>query len=372
MDRAKGIKVHDDPRKLKESIKKEEKKHNKSKEKWEGRVWSVEAKRKERHEKRRENVKAKIEQKKMRKIEKRKKKLMRPGFEGRKEGFIAELAAPASPTCRLLLSSPPPPLSLVRSVRIAAASTSHRCRLLPLCLGAKGFSGDDDGRWGLSIDGVGGSCTEVGSLNGVVSSPKQPFKGSSHGETASKVQMVGWPPIRSFRRNTMASASAKHDEDDETEEKCEPGCCLYVKVSMDGAPYLRKVDLSTYRSYAELSSALEKMFRCFIAGRFGSNGSRGCRGLYEICASELPHDSDYVLTYEDKDGDWMLVGDVPWKMFATTCRRLRIMKGADAIGLGVFSTSVYDLPCAASQSCTMRCCSTQYYQSFEEKSRAAL
>ncbi|GAB2216030.1 hypothetical protein Droror1_Dr00023797 [Drosera rotundifolia] len=88
MDRAKGIKVHDDPRKLKESIKKEEKKHNKSKEKWEGRVESVETKRKERQEKRKENVKAKIEQKKMRKIEKREKKLMRPGFEGRKEGFI--------------------------------------------------------------------------------------------------------------------------------------------------------------------------------------------------------------------------------------------------------------------------------------------
>lgn len=23
--------------------------------------------------------------------------------------------------------------------------------------------------------------------------------------------------------------------------------------------------------------------------------------------------SDYVPTYEDKDGDWMMVGDVPWK-----------------------------------------------------------
>lgn len=23
--------------------------------------------------------------------------------------------------------------------------------------------------------------------------------------------------------------------------------------------------------------------------------------------------SEYVPTYEDKDGDWMLVGDVPWK-----------------------------------------------------------
>jgi auxin-responsive protein IAA len=25
------------------------------------------------------------------------------------------------------------------------------------------------------------------------------------------------------------------------------------------------------------------------------------------------HGSEYVLTFEDKDGDWMLVGDVPWE-----------------------------------------------------------
>lgn len=23
--------------------------------------------------------------------------------------------------------------------------------------------------------------------------------------------------------------------------------------------------------------------------------------------------SEFALTYEDKDGDWMLVGDVPWR-----------------------------------------------------------
>jgi len=39
-----------------------------------------------------------------------------------------------------------------------------------------------------------------------------------------------------------------------------------VKVSMDGAPYLRKVDLKMYSTYKELSSALEKMFSCFPMG----------------------------------------------------------------------------------------------------------
>lgn len=42
--------------------------------------------------------------------------------------------------------------------------------------------------------------------------------------------------------------------------------CVYVKVSMDGAPYLRKVDLKIYKSYNDLSSALEKMFSCFTIG----------------------------------------------------------------------------------------------------------
>ncbi|KAH9800820.1 auxin-responsive protein IAA27 [Citrus sinensis] len=135
-------------------------------------------------------------------------------------------------------------------------------------------------------------------------------------------QVVGWPPIRSYRKNTMSSQSSKNDDD--SEAKLGLGC-LYVKVSMDGAPYLRKVDLKMYSSYIDLSSALEKMFSCFTID-----------GLSESRLMDLLHGSEYVLTYEDKDGDWMLVGDVPWEMFTDSCRRLRIMKSSDAIGLGMF------------------------------------
>jgi hypothetical protein len=35
---------------------------------------------------------------------------------------------------------------------------------------------------------------------------------------------------------------------------------------MDGAPYLRKVDLKTYKNYKDLSTALEKMFIGFTTG----------------------------------------------------------------------------------------------------------
>ncbi|XP_042415137.1 auxin-responsive protein IAA21-like [Zingiber officinale] len=109
--------------------------------------------------------------------------------------------------------------------------------------------------------------------------------------------------------------------------------CLYVKVSMDGAPYLRKVDLKIYKNYKELSSALEKMFSGFTIGRCDSHGIPGREELSENHLMDLLNGSEYVITYEDKDGDWMLVGDVPWAMFTNSCRRLRIMKGSDAIGL---------------------------------------
>ncbi|XP_075505182.1 auxin-responsive protein IAA17-like [Primulina tabacum] len=58
-----------------------------------------------------------------------------------------------------------------------------------------------------------------------------------------KSQVVGWPPLRSNRRSMMKN-------------------CKYVKVAVDGAPYLRKVDLEVYGSYQELLAALEDLFTC--------------------------------------------------------------------------------------------------------------
>lgn len=56
--------------------------------------------------------------------------------------------------------------------------------------------------------------------------------------------------------------------------------------------------------------------------------------LGEYSEKEGYKGSEFAPTYEDKDGDWMLVGDVPWEMFVTSCKRLRIMKGSEARGLG--------------------------------------
>ncbi|KAK9039265.1 hypothetical protein V6N11_024098 [Hibiscus sabdariffa] len=143
-----------------------------------------------------------------------------------------------------------------------------------------------------------------------------------------KAQVVGWPPVRSFRKNMLASASQKSSSDESSGagEKV-----AFVKVSMDGAPYLRKVDLRMYTSYHQLSDALAKMFSSFTIGNCGSQGLKDF--MNESKLMDLLNGSDYVPTYEDKDGDWMLVGDVPWEMFVESCKRLRIMKGTEAIGL---------------------------------------
>ncbi|XP_042056566.1 auxin-responsive protein IAA27-like [Salvia splendens] len=206
--------------------------------------------------------------------------------------------------------------------------------------GAKrGFSDaiNGAGKWGLSING--GSEVDLGKKGGLNGSsvkqeiqPVEERKNEAAANTApaSKAQVVGWPPIRSFRKNSLATNTPKKED---VGGKSGMGTgCLYVKVSMDGAPYLRKIDLKTYCSYTEISSALEKMFSCFTIGQCGQ-GLAAKEHISESHLMDLLHGSEYVLTYEDKDGDWMLVGDVPWEMFTDSCRRLRIMKGSDAIGL---------------------------------------
>ncbi|QCE06298.1 auxin-induced protein AUX28-like [Vigna unguiculata] len=142
-----------------------------------------------------------------------------------------------------------------------------------------------------------------------------------------KEQVVGWPPVRAFRKNMFAAQKKMVEES----EKNNSPNASFVKVSMDGAPYLRKVDLKMYNSYPQLSDALGKMFSSFTIGNCESQGFKDF--MNESKLMDLLNSSDCVPTYEDRDGDWMLVGDVPWEMFVESCKRLRIMKGKEAIGL---------------------------------------
>ncbi|XP_076901282.1 auxin-responsive protein IAA7-like [Bidens hawaiensis] len=101
---------------------------------------------------------------------------------------------------------------------------------------------------------------------------------------------IGWPPLKLCRkkvchpkiRNGGGGGEGDYDGDDDGGG----ARSMYVKVHMEGMGIARKVDLNMHQSYQTLVHTLATMF-----------GKR-----YE----------DVQLTYQDKDGDWLLAGDVPW------------------------------------------------------------
>ncbi|XP_058101287.1 auxin-responsive protein IAA13-like isoform X2 [Magnolia sinica] len=177
-------------------------------------------------------------------------------------------------------------------------------------------------------------------------------------------QVVGWPPIRAYRMNSLVSQAKASAEENGTDATSNPnakksliktnhppnkiidinkksngkkekgnGKSQFVKVNMDGVPIGRKVDLNAHVSYQTLAQALEDMFHTPTSIR--PNASQEVEAMEEAtkCSKLLDGSSEFVLTYEDREGDWMLVGDVPWGMFLNTAKRLRIMRTSDANGL---------------------------------------
>jgi auxin-responsive protein IAA len=65
-----------------------------------------------------------------------------------------------------------------------------------------------------------------------------------------RAQVVGWPPVRSFRKNALADVAAAGS--------ARPA--KFVKVAVDGAPYLRKVNLQDYAGYDSLIRAFQDKF----------------------------------------------------------------------------------------------------------------
>lgn len=198
----------------------------------------------------------------------------------------------------------------------------------PKANGKRGFSETVDLK--LNIQSKPGVTVDLTPQNNNTSTDEENLITSKDpAKPPAKAQVVGWPPVRSYRKNAM---SQKSTDAGEKGGSGGGGSGMFVKVCMDGAPYLRKVDLKMYKSYQELSNALAKMFSSFtMAGDYGAQGMIDF--MNESKLMDLLNSSEYVPTYEDKDGDWMLVGDVPWEMFVDSCKRLRIMKGSEAIGL---------------------------------------
>lgn len=172
-------------------------------------------------------------------------------------------------------------------------------------------------------------------------------------------QVVGWPPIRASRISTLVNQAKPHSieefkvdagknknkhqeagalkgvsgKNQPNEESRNSRNSVYVKVNMDGVLIGRKVNLSAHSSYETLAQTIENMFLDPTALVDSSGSSIKERNV--VRPSRLLNGlSGYMLTYEDREGDWMLVGDVPWGMFTYTVKRLRIMRATEANQIG--------------------------------------
>lgn len=124
-----------------------------------------------------------------------------------------------------------------------------------------------------------------------------------HDPSNKKKRLVGWPPVKCARSRSCGGG--------------------YVKVKMEGVAIGRKVDVSLHGSYQELLRTLERMFPS--ANQQGADADPA-EEEEEVASHERRRRHPYVVTYEDGEGDWLLVGDdVPWEVFVKSVKRLNIL-----------------------------------------------
>ncbi|KAI4381053.1 hypothetical protein MLD38_007170 [Melastoma candidum] len=166
--------------------------------------------------------------------------------------------------------------------------------------------------------------------------------------------VVGWPPVRSFRKNITANSinnclkrpSSSHDAVEANNKSLvdgeaidggnhnyqmieRPNGSMFVKINMEGVAIGRKVDLGAYDTYDKLSSAVDVLFRDLLAVQRDG-------GEEAITTTEgVDGRGEYTIVYEDNEGDRMLLGDVPWHMFVSTVKRLRVLKTSELSSHGI-------------------------------------
>ncbi|KAH7429772.1 hypothetical protein KP509_09G065500 [Ceratopteris richardii] len=104
----------------------------------------------------------------------------------------------------------------------------------------------------------------------------------------------------------------------------------FIKVGMDGIPFMRKIQIRGVKGYHSLALHLQKLFGLqklelqgllrFIGGEHGQLSVKELQNLH--C----------ILAYMDTEGDWMLVGDIPWELFIQSVQRIYIVRGKNVLG----------------------------------------
>ncbi|KAL6888209.1 hypothetical protein ACP4OV_009235 [Aristida adscensionis] len=145
--------------------------------------------------------------------------------------------------------------------------------------------------------------------------------------------VIGWPPVRTFRRNLAVSGKTSPEQQNakKAAKPEETKRAPFIKINMDGIPIGRKIDLNALDSYEKLSLAVDKLFRGLLAAQQDqlAAGSKECPQEEVPISGLLDGTGEYTLVYEDYEGDRVLVGDVPWGMFVSSVKRLRVLKTSD-------------------------------------------
>ncbi|CAK8565361.1 unnamed protein product [Lathyrus sativus] len=122
--------------------------------------------------------------------------------------------------------------------------------------------------------------------------------------------VVGWPPIRSFRKN-LATTSSNSKPLSQTESQTQHqnkvvagkkpidnnygGKGLFVKINMDGVPIGRKVDLKAYHIYENLSIVVDEIFRGLLKAQGDSYGSKKNEDEEKVVSGILDGSEEYTL-----------------------------------------------------------------------------
>ncbi|KAG0537374.1 hypothetical protein BDA96_03G143700 [Sorghum bicolor] len=178
-----------------------------------------------------------------------------------------------------------PSSSMDSSTHPVLSTTSSGCRPA-----ARRDDLSTDLQLGLSLSPASSSLLVAESKRSIPSTPRNQV-------------LPDWPPIKPFLRSALTASARRRRT-------------LFVKVYMEGVPIGRKLDLLLLDGYDSLLAKLRHMFKASIT--YADVMEYHQRAPHEKAA--------HVLTYEDQDGDWMMVGDVPWELFLGSVRKLRIAR----------------------------------------------
>ncbi|KAK9179063.1 hypothetical protein WN943_028259 [Citrus x changshan-huyou] len=115
-------------------------------------------------------------------------------------------------------------------------------------------------------------------------------------------QRFDWLPIKPLLRSTLNKLTEKADENDGRHHHSQQYGSLFVKVYMEGIPIGRKLDLFAHHGYNALVTTLSHIFTIKTTNILCPDDSDD-HGRVVHSSSK---DYQYVLTYQDKEGDWMM------------------------------------------------------------------